>query len=136
MSNDNRTFLDLLGKRIRNARKRRGLSQADLGQLMGVSQNVISRYERGERSIGVEDIPLLASVLQLSPSYFFDTHPSDDELNSLDVQLHPLFYDIAILTLDAYVGLQKQLTELTLSLEEHGGLIVSIDPMPTFQISP
>lgn len=50
----------ITGQEIRAARKRAGLSQEKLAQLVGVSQRSIGGWERGESSPGVAEGRLLA----------------------------------------------------------------------------
>ena len=37
-----------IGQRIREERKRQGLTMAQLGEKMGISGSLVGRYERGE----------------------------------------------------------------------------------------
>lgn len=53
--------------RIREARKERGLSQTQLGEMIGVSQSVISDIESGKQSPTVRWLILLAVAMDLSP---------------------------------------------------------------------
>jgi transcriptional regulator with XRE-family HTH domain len=55
-----------IGERIRAARKKKGLTQADLGAILGVSYQVISQYERGLRKPKYETIQRIAAALDLS----------------------------------------------------------------------
>lgn len=61
----------LVGREIRKRRKHLGLSGFDLANLVGVSQQQISRYERGECNINVENLYSLASALETEMVYFF-----------------------------------------------------------------
>ena len=49
---------------LRALRKARGLSQADLGALMGLSQSRIARMEKSPTHISVDALLLLLSALQ------------------------------------------------------------------------
>ena len=49
---------------IRAWREHRGLVQQDVGDAIGYSKNHISRWERGERSINVDQLQLVADALQ------------------------------------------------------------------------
>ena len=44
-------FLKALGGRLADARKREGLTQAQLGEMLGISQQVVADYETGSRHI-------------------------------------------------------------------------------------
>ncbi|WP_298625464.1 helix-turn-helix transcriptional regulator [uncultured Senegalimassilia sp.] len=51
------------GARVRSLRKRRGLTQAELGKLVGSSQRVISSWETGETTLSLPDAVDLCNVL-------------------------------------------------------------------------
>lgn len=55
-----------LGLRLRSHRVGRGRSQQDAATTAGVSQNAMSRYERGERSISLEATQRLAEEYGIS----------------------------------------------------------------------
>lgn len=65
--------LVILGGRIRELRKDRGLSQERLAELSDVHRNFIGFIERGERNVGVRTIIALAQALQISPAALFET---------------------------------------------------------------
>ncbi|EKT60740.1 helix-turn-helix domain-containing protein [Providencia burhodogranariea] len=46
----------IVGKEIRKRRKKLGLSGIELAELIGISQQQISRYERGECNITLENL--------------------------------------------------------------------------------
>lgn len=54
-----------IGKRIKEIRRIRKLSQDDLGKLIGVSKQAISMYERGERSPDIDTLTKIAEVLNV-----------------------------------------------------------------------
>ena len=53
------------GELIRDARSRKGYTQAELGELLGVSNKAVSRWETGESFPDVGVIENLASILDL-----------------------------------------------------------------------
>lgn len=55
-----------IGKRIQTVRKRRGLSQLTLAELVDRSQVYISYIETGTKSMTLETFVALANVLQVS----------------------------------------------------------------------
>jgi transcriptional regulator with XRE-family HTH domain len=79
-------MLDLLvlGERIRSARERKGLSQGELAKVMGRDQRSISQYENGKRKILITDVPLLARILEVPHSYFFE---GEAVLSDFDVRI-------------------------------------------------
>ena len=50
-------------------RKKKGLSQAELGKLIGTSGDVVGRYERGDITPSVEVISKIADALEVSVDY-------------------------------------------------------------------
>jgi len=56
------------GKRVREARQAKGLSQMALADLLGVTTTYIGRIERGERSPSLPTIARLAKTLETSVS--------------------------------------------------------------------
>jgi transcriptional regulator with XRE-family HTH domain len=54
----------VLGKRIKQIREHRFMTQAALGQAIGFSKHAIYRMERGDRWITVEVLELLARALR------------------------------------------------------------------------
>jgi transcriptional regulator with XRE-family HTH domain len=66
-----RTFLQIFGRRLRYLRKAKGLRQADLAQRIDKTQDAISAYESGSRSIQLKELPVLANALSVSVSSLF-----------------------------------------------------------------
>lgn len=62
----------LFGKRLRELRMKRGLSQEQLADLAGLHRNYIGNIERGENGIGIDNIMLLARTLKVKPAVLFD----------------------------------------------------------------
>jgi transcriptional regulator with XRE-family HTH domain len=64
-----------LGRRLREARLAKGLTQAELGAVLGLEEENtaaprISRYERGDRMPDNESMAKLAKALELPVAYF------------------------------------------------------------------
>jgi transcriptional regulator with XRE-family HTH domain len=55
-----------IGARVSQLRKERGVTQVQLASLLGVSQPVVSAYERGAVPLRAEQIALLALQLRVS----------------------------------------------------------------------
>ena len=58
-----------LGNRIRNARKQRNMTQEQLGEACDLSTAHIGHIERGTRSLSIESLVTIASVLGVSTDY-------------------------------------------------------------------
>jgi transcriptional regulator with XRE-family HTH domain len=57
-----------VGALLRAARERAGLTQEALGAAAGITQAAVSRWESGERELGVTDLLAAASALGCSPA--------------------------------------------------------------------
>jgi transcriptional regulator with XRE-family HTH domain len=66
MTPDETAFFRQLGTRIAERRKAQELTQAQLGELVGVTQQQIASFEIGRRRIPVSTLPLLAEALDVS----------------------------------------------------------------------
>lgn len=59
----------IIGKRLKEARVEKGLSQEELGNLLGVSKVSICGYEKGTRTPTMENFLDLIEILNLEPDY-------------------------------------------------------------------
>jgi len=64
--------LKLLGKKVRELRKKQNLSQEQLGYEAGVPNKQISRIERGEVNTGISTILAIARVLDIPVKELFN----------------------------------------------------------------
>lgn len=68
----------LIGKRIQMRRKEVGLTAQELSELIDISQQQLSRYERGTNKINVSHLVRLSIALKTPVSWFFiDCFPED-----------------------------------------------------------
>lgn len=65
-STDNTISTKYIGKALAEARATAGYSQAELAQILGISQRTISSYESGQRRIHAALLFKLANMLNLS----------------------------------------------------------------------
>lgn len=63
ISQDEREFFTALGARVAGLRKDAHITQVQLAETLGVSQQTINAYETGSRRIPVSALPTLAKVL-------------------------------------------------------------------------
>lgn len=62
------------GRRLREIRKRRGLTQAELAQKLGLQQSMIAQYERGYIRVHAATLIVrLAAALQVTPNDLLGT---------------------------------------------------------------
>jgi transcriptional regulator with XRE-family HTH domain len=66
ISPDERAFFVELGARVAELRKAQGITQIQMAEALGVSQQTINSYEVGRRRIPVSTLPILASLLTTS----------------------------------------------------------------------
>jgi transcriptional regulator with XRE-family HTH domain len=78
-----------IAKRVRALRLRRGLSQTELGEILGVTFQQVQKYERGTNRISAGRLDRIAEVLDVPVSFFyegFDGPWSQPDLQSADVE--------------------------------------------------
>jgi transcriptional regulator with XRE-family HTH domain len=61
------------GKRVRELREARDLSQERLAELADLHRNYVGGVERGERNVGLLNIVAIAKALRVSPSTLLET---------------------------------------------------------------
>ena len=66
MTDSDTSFFKTFGERITALRKTQGLTQASLGDLMGVDQTAVASYESGRRRIPLSRLGMLANALRVS----------------------------------------------------------------------
>jgi transcriptional regulator with XRE-family HTH domain len=59
-------------KKLREMRERRGLSQVELAEIVGVGQGYISKIEHGSVNVTLEKILLIAQALKVDPVELFE----------------------------------------------------------------
>jgi transcriptional regulator with XRE-family HTH domain len=105
-------------ERLRQLRKKKGLSQNELSEAMGVHFTQVSRYERGETKPNAEAIAKLAHALDTTVDYLMSGTSDDAVVNAgLDKEIVSKFKLIQELTtedkktvlslLDAYIAKQR-----------------------------
>lgn len=71
ISSDERAFFVTLGERIAAARKTHNITQVQLAEALGVSQQTLQSYEVGRRRIPVSALPVVAHTLSVSLDELF-----------------------------------------------------------------
>lgn len=59
----------MAGNRIRECRTLLGITQSELGDLLGIGKSSISEWEHGKRTPSLKDLARLAAALKVSPEY-------------------------------------------------------------------
>lgn len=79
----------LMGKRITDARKEKGLSQATLADIIGKDPSFVSYIETGAKGMSLETFVEITNVLQVSPATLlldqlsFNISPASREISTL-----------------------------------------------------
>jgi transcriptional regulator with XRE-family HTH domain len=66
MTPDDRAFFEILGKRIAELRAQLGITQVQLAEILGYSQQQILSFEKGRRKVPASSLPELAKALGVS----------------------------------------------------------------------
>jgi transcriptional regulator with XRE-family HTH domain len=61
-----------MGAKIKKRRKELGISQERLAEMLGITYQQVQRYENGTNRLNVENIQLIADMLSVPVSYFFE----------------------------------------------------------------
>lgn len=64
---------DQIGARLRAAREAMGISQLDLGEMLGYAPTMISAFEKGRRRMKLEDLARACIALGKEPEFFLQT---------------------------------------------------------------
>ena len=78
-------------ERIKQLRKKKGISQSELAEVIGVKNNTVSTWERGTRKPDFEALNLLSDYFEVSFEYILGSsdkeearvNPTQDELDQL-----------------------------------------------------
>lgn len=85
---------NVIGKRIKELRKQKKLTQNDLSKLTGYKQNTISSHENGTRGIDEIDIMNYCEALGVTPTDLFQKEPQP-QLETLPVKKIPVVSQIS-----------------------------------------
>lgn len=72
-----------LGQQITALRKKKGLSQSDLGKNLGTSGDIIGRYERDEVKPSIEVAMKIADILEVSLDFLVGKTSLEIDKNTL-----------------------------------------------------
>ena len=62
----------IIGSNIKRLRKKHGLLQSDIAEILGVTSGTVSRIERGLTAIANEHIDKLCNTFKVSYKFYFD----------------------------------------------------------------
>lgn len=78
------SFDRIIGERLKRARCAEGLSQSELGSMVGITFQQIQKYERGTNRISVSTLQEICIALKLSTAYFLPETPNAKNFPHLD----------------------------------------------------
>lgn len=104
-SRGNLDYMNTINEFIKALRLDKGLSQAELADMLNISQSTLSRWERGLNRLTEEQIHLLAVAFEIDPRsiYAFLASTDDSEVAS--------FFRIELKTLKAYQRFMQFVSE-------------------------
>jgi transcriptional regulator with XRE-family HTH domain len=99
-----------LGKKIRLRRVELKISQAELGDKLGVSFQQVQKYEKGVNRVGASRLQAIATALDVPVTFFYEGDGADREVESL------LFLDssFSLRLLRAYSKIKNQAVQRSL----------------------
>jgi len=77
--------LELVGRKIRQLRRQRKLTQVELAEKIGIHQSDLSRMEQGEYKVGLDTLLKILQTFNLGIGEFFEERAKDTSiLNKYD----------------------------------------------------
>jgi transcriptional regulator with XRE-family HTH domain len=74
-----------VGSRVRMRRKMLDISQAKLGDALGLTFQQVQKYEKGANRIGASRMQQIAQVLQVPVEFFFEGAPDATSMSVSDI---------------------------------------------------
>lgn len=107
-----------IGTRIKTLRKSIGLTQEELGELLGVKKAAVQKYENGVIiNLKVDTIQKLGAIFKVSPAYIMGWDKFDEEYDTEEIKRE---IKIAELLSEVYEERDQELIDKTLLLNNDG----------------
>lgn len=71
MADENQTDLETFGERVRDFRRRRGLTQSELADKIGLDRKTVNRMEAGHYSTSLRNVYRIADALETDVASLF-----------------------------------------------------------------
>jgi transcriptional regulator with XRE-family HTH domain len=100
-----------LGRRLRLRRVEQKMSQAELGDKLGVSFQQVQKYEKGVNRIGASRLQRIATVLDVPVTFFFDDTDAGKRENDSKREVESLLFldsSFSLRLLRAYSAVKNQ----------------------------
>ncbi len=79
------TANEIIGKRIKLLREKRGMTQTEFGSLINADKQYVSKLEQGKKNITLDYLDRIATALQVSQSEFLNTNISSNKFHQTTV---------------------------------------------------
>ena len=96
-----------IGQRIKMLRKKKGLSQTELAQMLGKSLRTVQKYETGEIEVSISVINQIAEILETSSTYLFGYESGTTQIKSLSDVMDFLFKLENVAGIDFHIDIKK-----------------------------
>ena len=96
-----------IGQRIKMLRKKKGLSQTELAQMLGKSLRTVQKYETGEIEVSIFVINQIAEILETSSTYLFGYESGTTQIKSLSDVMDFLFKLENVAGIDFHIDVKK-----------------------------
>ena len=80
-----------IGQRIKQLRKRKGLNQTELAQMLKKSLRTVQKYETGEIEVSIAVVNQIADLLDSTPTYILGYESSTTQIRTLSDVMDFLF---------------------------------------------
>lgn len=96
-----------IGQRIKMLRKKKGLSQTELAQMLGKSLRTVQKYETGEIEVSISVTNQIAEILETSSTYLFGYESGTTQIKSLSDVMDFLFKLENVAGIDFHIDVKK-----------------------------
>ena len=103
----------LIGKNIRSARKNKNWAQTDLARATGMANTVISAYETGKKTPGLETLAIISRALEVSLDQLYYGDENVAFINRAPDIGTKVVNSIYMLWLSGVIGHENKLTHVT-----------------------
>lgn len=81
--------VELIGRKIRQLRRQRKLTQTELAERIGIHQSDLSRMEQGEYKVGLDTLLRILQTFDITMGEFFEEGARETEIIQIFRRLSP-----------------------------------------------
>ena len=96
-----------IGQRIKQLRKRKGLNQTELAQMLKKSLRTVQKYETGEIEVSIAVVNQIADLLDTTSTYILGYESSTTQIRTLADVMDFLFKLETVEGIDFKINVQK-----------------------------